>query len=185
MVVVPLGRLVNYLSSSPRIERVSRRAVGVTVGGAAVLIGLLGVVPAPDVFTAPGIVQAEQYAVVHTGSEGDFAEAVTPSGQAVQPGDVLIRLTNSELTAEVRAARAEVVVCLQDELVIRHMARPLRAVLDSVLRHGGVCGERIAWFMIRSAQKRAERLAARRRRAVLVQDQWLEESLAFAKTGAD
>jgi len=81
--------------------------------------------------------------------------------------------------------RAQMIVCLQDELVVRHMARPLRALLDSLLRHGGRWGERAAWFMIRSAQKRAESLAARRRRAVLVQDQWLEESLAFAKTGAD
>jgi len=108
MVVVPLGRLVNYLASSPRIERVRRRAVGVTLGGAAVLIGLLGIVPVPDAFTAPGIVQAEQYAVVYTGAEGDFVEAVMPSGRVVQPGDVLMRLANSELTAEVRAARAEV-----------------------------------------------------------------------------
>jgi putative peptide zinc metalloprotease protein len=108
MLLVPLGRLVNYLATSPRIERVRRRAVAVTVGGAAAVLGLLGVVPAPDAFTAPGIVQAGEYAVVYTGAEGDFAEQVIVSGRPVQAGEVLVRLTNSELAAEARSARAEV-----------------------------------------------------------------------------
>lgn len=108
MGVVPLGRLITYLTSNPRIERVRRRAVAVTLGGAAAVVALLGLVPAPDAFTAPGVVQAGHYAAVYTGTEGSFVEVVTPSGRAVEPGAVLIRLSNSELTAEARAARAEV-----------------------------------------------------------------------------
>jgi putative peptide zinc metalloprotease protein len=108
MVVVPLGRLVHYLASSPRIERVRRRAVGVTLGGAAAGIGMLGVVPFPASFTAPGVVQAGEYAVVYSGADGEFAALVAPSGQAVRAGDVVMRMENGELDAEVRAARAEV-----------------------------------------------------------------------------
>ncbi|MFN0130239.1 MAG: peptidase M50 [Verrucomicrobiales bacterium] len=108
MVLVPLGKLINYLVSSPRIERVRRRAVAVTLGGMGGILLLLGVVPVPDAFTAPGIVQAQSYAVVHAGADGAFAELVAPSGRAVRSGDVVIRVANEELAAEVRAARAEV-----------------------------------------------------------------------------
>jgi preprotein translocase subunit SecA len=81
--------------------------------------------------------------------------------------------------------RAQLMVSLEDELAARHLARPIRAVLSALVRGPSAWSERVAWGILRSAQKRAERLAARRRRAVLVQDQWLEESLAFAKTGAE
>lgn len=81
--------------------------------------------------------------------------------------------------------RAQLIVSLEDELIVRHMARPLRNALAALLRGGGRRAEAVAWRVIRASQKRAERLASRRRRAVLVQDQWLEESLAFAKTGAE
>jgi preprotein translocase subunit SecA len=81
--------------------------------------------------------------------------------------------------------RAQLMVSLEDELAVRYLARPIRIALSTLLRgRGGGC-ERLAWWLLRGAQKKAEKLAARRRRAVLVQDQWLEESLAFAKTGAE
>ncbi|MFN0130240.1 MAG: hypothetical protein ACKV19_26555 [Verrucomicrobiales bacterium] len=81
--------------------------------------------------------------------------------------------------------RAQLVVSLEDELAVRQMARPLRHLLVSLTRLAPGPAEAVARRAVRSAQKRAERLAARRRRSVLVQDQWLEESLAFAKTGAE
>jgi preprotein translocase subunit SecA len=81
--------------------------------------------------------------------------------------------------------RAQMIVCLEDDLVARHLLAPLRALLPTLLQVGGRPAEAAAWRLVRAAQKKAERLAARRRRSVLVQDQWLEESLAFAKTGAD
>ncbi len=108
MVLAPAGKLINYLASSPRIERVRRRAVSVTLGSLAAVVVLLGVVPAPDSFTAPGVVQAEQYGVVYAGADGTFAELAMPAGSEVQAGDVLIRLSNTELAAEVKAAMAEV-----------------------------------------------------------------------------
>jgi putative peptide zinc metalloprotease protein len=106
-VVVPAGRLIHYLAADPRIERVRRRAVASTVGLAAAVIGLLAVVPAPDTFSAPGVVRAERYAVVHTGSEGEFVELTAPAGATVRAGDVLARLRNAELDLEIEAARAE------------------------------------------------------------------------------
>ena len=81
--------------------------------------------------------------------------------------------------------RAQMIVSLEDELVRRYMARPVRSLLAAALAKGGASAEKWAWRLIRAAQRRAERLSARRRQSVLLQDQWLEESLAFAKTGAE
>jgi putative peptide zinc metalloprotease protein len=106
-VVIPLGRLVHYLSSDSQLERVRRRATLRTLGIGAAVIALLAMVPVPDTFTAPGVVQGENYAVVFTASEGYFAEMPTPSGTNVKRGDLLLRSVNHELSLEMEQARAE------------------------------------------------------------------------------
>jgi putative peptide zinc metalloprotease protein len=106
-VIIPLGRLIHYLSSSPQIERVRRRATLATLGAGAAAVALLALVPVPDTFTAPGIVHGENYTLVFTGSEGYFQELVAPSGTPVRRGELLIRMTNRELALERERARAE------------------------------------------------------------------------------
>jgi len=80
---------------------------------------------------------------------------------------------------------AQRLLSLEDDLIVRHVAAPLRAALPVLLRAGGESAHALAWTFVRAAQRKTERLAARRRHTVLVQDQWLEESLAFATTGAE
>jgi putative peptide zinc metalloprotease protein len=104
---VPLGKLVHYLGSSPKLQRTRRRAILVTAGAAAGLVALLGLVPVPDRFTAPGIVRGENYTMVFTDSEGWYAELLAPSGTRVEPGQPLLRLRNQELELERESARAE------------------------------------------------------------------------------
>src|SRR5690606_21372306 len=87
-------------------ERVRQGAVLSTLGLAAGIATLLAVVPAPQSFTAPGAVRAENYAVVYTGSEGEVAELAVPTGAAVARGTVLLRLRNPELDLEIAAAEA-------------------------------------------------------------------------------
>lgn len=144
MVLVPLGKLIHYLSGSPRIERVRRRAVGVTLGAAAAVVVLLGIIPAPDSFTAPGIVQAENYAVVYTGSEGSFSALEKPTGSAVKRGDVLLRLGNPELELELAAAHAE-----EDEVLALE-----RLALDNPGEGVAAIRERLAAVRQRLAQLR-------------------------------
>jgi putative peptide zinc metalloprotease protein len=95
------------LSSSPQIERVRRRAIGGTLALGAVVIALLALVPVPDRFTAPGVVQSEFHAYVFAESEGYFAELCAPSGARVKRGDTLLRMKNEELESELVQTRAE------------------------------------------------------------------------------
>ena len=75
---------------------------------------------------------------------------------------------------------AQAFVSLQDELVVRHLPRPLRLGLEGLVRRDAPGAARIAAQAFHLAQTRAQALAFRQRQAVLRADTWLDESLAFA-----
>jgi putative peptide zinc metalloprotease protein len=106
-VVVPLGRFVGYLATSPRLARVRPRAWGVTLGGTAILVMVLGVVPMPSNLRAPGVVQAEQYTLVATANPGFVEKVLAPSGNEVKAGQPLLQLADPELVFEVHEAKAQ------------------------------------------------------------------------------
>ena len=106
-VLVPIGRLFRYLSSSPKLDRTRFRATTVVTGIAVGLIVLLQVVPYPVRFRAPGILQAESYTVVINESPGFIAEVVAAPGAMVKAGDPLVRLNDPELGFEFAVATAQ------------------------------------------------------------------------------
>jgi preprotein translocase subunit SecA len=77
--------------------------------------------------------------------------------------------------------RARLMISLEDDLVRRFVSGPARRTLEALVRAGGDPAMALAWKIVGRAQGRAERLSRRQRRSVLAQDEWLEESLAFAK----
>lgn len=105
-VTVPLVRFVKYLSSSPKLDRVRGRAVGVTAGALALLLILLGVVPFPHSFRAPGVVKAAQRTQVANETSGRIEAVLVQPGENVRRGQPLLRLQNPELELELTAARA-------------------------------------------------------------------------------
>ncbi len=104
--VVPVVRFAKYLSSNPRLDRVRPRAIGVTAGIAVFLIVLLGVVPFPHSFRAPGNDIASQRTQMANETAGEVAELLVPSGSFVKQGQPLLRLKNSELALELADTRA-------------------------------------------------------------------------------
>ena len=113
--VKPLWLLARYLATSPRIERTRRRAVLVTCGAAAALLALLALVPMPNRFRAPGILQAEEYSEVFTSTPGTVREVLAASGSRVEKGQPLLRFESRELELEMNAARAELVRAIAEE----------------------------------------------------------------------
>ncbi len=105
-VTVPVVRFVRYLASSPRLERVRSRAVAVTACGAAVLILLLGVVPFPHGFRAPGVLEAAQRTHVANSVSGRVESLLAKPGASVQRGQPLLKLQNRELELELANAKA-------------------------------------------------------------------------------
>jgi putative peptide zinc metalloprotease protein len=105
-VIVPVGKLVRYLSSDPVLERQRARAVSLTAAVAAIVIVLLQVIPFPRHFRAPGILQARQWAQVVNEAPGYLAEIKARPGDRVKKGDTLLVFNNPELQLQLAAARA-------------------------------------------------------------------------------
>jgi putative peptide zinc metalloprotease protein len=106
--VSPLWKLARYLVTSPNLVRCRSRAVLVTCGAFAGLVGILAWWPVRSHFTAPGILQAEEYSQVFTGTPGIVREVLARPGTAVAQGAPLLRLENREIELELAAARARV-----------------------------------------------------------------------------
>lgn len=106
-VLVPIYRLMSYLATSPRLDRRRLRAVGVVACAVAALVVILELIPFPNSFRAPGILQAKAYAVVVAQSSGTVDELYVADGAMVQSGEPLFRMQNRELELRIAAAEAQ------------------------------------------------------------------------------
>lgn len=106
-VIVPPYKLIKYLASSPRLARTRSRAVGATAGMVALVILLTAVVPFPNRFRAPGVVEAETYVQVVNDAPGWLDGVLVESGREVDAGTPLLRLSNPELDNELKMAQAQ------------------------------------------------------------------------------
>ena len=141
--IVPAGKLVHYLGQSPQLERTRRRAVFSTVALIAGPFFLLGVVPFPNWFTAPGVLQSEGYEVVYSGAPGVLAVVEAASGAHVEKGALLARLENPEMEIEWKGALAE-----ESEAL---------AIERQTLEHGGE-GQRAARERVEAVRQRKAHL---------------------------
>jgi putative peptide zinc metalloprotease protein len=108
-VTVPLFKLIKYLGSSPKLERVRPRAIGAICGLVFGLLGLLQFVPLPAHFRAPGVVRAAERSELACETAGMVEEIIAKPGGRVAAGDGLVRLSNAELELDLAqtAARAD------------------------------------------------------------------------------
>lgn len=105
-VIVPIGSFLNYLATSPRLDRVRVRAWAVSAVLLAALVFPLGVIPFPNHFRAPGVVQAVERNAVFNLAPGLVVQIVATPGTAVTRGQPLLILTNRELDLELISSRA-------------------------------------------------------------------------------
>lgn len=106
-VCVPIYKLMVYLSSSPRLERTRFRAVSMVGGFIICLLVLLNVIPFPNRFRSPGVLQAEKYSVVAPEVAGLVEELISSDGDKVKAGQPLFRLSSRELELRIATARAQ------------------------------------------------------------------------------
>ena len=76
------------------------RAVGVVTGGVALSLLLLFLLPVPSWTNAEGVVWIGEDSLVRAGASGFIDEIVGVPGQVVKKGDVLMRCSNAELSAQ-------------------------------------------------------------------------------------
>lgn len=115
-IVMPVVKLVQYLSTSPRLERNRVRAVSVCVGAVAVLLVFLELIPFPNNFRAPGVLQASEHTIVVNASPGSIRSLLATPGSQVQRGQPLLQLGDPELEFEVATAQAQLAESAAQEL---------------------------------------------------------------------
>jgi putative peptide zinc metalloprotease protein len=106
-VVVPIGKFIHYLATSPRLDRTRPRAIAVSTAFAAVLVLLLDVIPFPNNFRAPGVLEAVEHTVVANEAPGYIDKVLATSGAGVVRGQPLIQMRDPELEFEIAAVRAQ------------------------------------------------------------------------------
>ena len=106
-VIVPIGRLIDFLWTSPQLERNRTQAIAKVGLVFAVLLLFLGLVPFPNNFNAPGVVRAKNFSQISNDYPGFFEEAYVPSGTYVRAGEPLFRLSNKTLHFDLKNAEAK------------------------------------------------------------------------------
>jgi putative peptide zinc metalloprotease protein len=105
--VLPLGKGLKYVFTSPRIRRVRGRAVAVSTAMAGVAVVLLALLPAPFRTRAEGVVWIPDEAIVRAEVDG-FVDRVTATpGATVQSGELLMLCRDPELTKDVKVFEAQ------------------------------------------------------------------------------
>ena len=115
--VMPAFKIINFVVNSPRIRRVRRRAMSVTVLIVAGLAVLLWVIPVPFRTVAEGVVWVPEEGVVRGGADGFIDTVVAQPGSWVKPDDVLVQCRDPDLDTEISMLEAQL-----RELDARHRA---------------------------------------------------------------
>jgi putative peptide zinc metalloprotease protein len=105
--IVPIYKFIGYLATSGELDRCRRRAITVSLGFAAAVITLVGIIPMPDRDRAQGVVEPVRLATLHTAADG-FIETVADSGQSVRAEEPIITAGNRELEAERLQVQAKI-----------------------------------------------------------------------------
>jgi putative peptide zinc metalloprotease protein len=106
-VVVPVLRLVHYLTTDQKLDRRRLRAVGVCAGVILAVAAFLYFCPFPSNFKSPGVVMAKEDQIVVNRVGGDIVQVMTPSGTRVHAGEPLLRMENRELDLQIQELEAK------------------------------------------------------------------------------
>lgn len=105
--VLPLGKFVHWLASSPQLAEKRGRAILTSIAAAGLCLLLLGAVPAPDRRRVTGVVESEARTGVFFDVDGFVTRVLVKPGQRVRQGDVLAEVESEQLAAQHRLARAQ------------------------------------------------------------------------------
>ncbi len=104
--LMPVGKFIRWLSTSPKLAEHRVRAVGVSLAMLALGVVLLGLIPAPDSRRGVGVVESAARTGVFAAQDGFLARVVALPGTRVEEGDAIVVLENDELLHRLRMARA-------------------------------------------------------------------------------
>ena len=100
--IIPIGKNVKFLSSSPRLRNNRRRAVSVSIGIVTGLIVALFVLPVPLWTRTQGVIWPPEQSQLRAGADGFVEQVLVPDGVSVEQGEALIVADDPFLAARVK-----------------------------------------------------------------------------------
>lgn len=88
--IIPIGKSIKFLSSSPKLRKNRRQAVSVTLRIVAVLMLILFVLPIPLWTRTQGVIWPPEQSQLRAGTDGFIEEILIADGTRVEEGDALI-----------------------------------------------------------------------------------------------
>lgn len=108
LLVIPIGKGIKHILTSPPLQRHRGRAVKVTAGAVLLTSLSASAIPLPLHTQAEGVVWLPDQAQIRSGTNGFFQQWLVAPGSRVRRGTPLLVMTNPELAAEMKAAQAKV-----------------------------------------------------------------------------
>ena len=108
MFVLPIGKGLAYVLTSPELQRARTRARLVTFGGLGVFLLFVLAVPLPLRTHAEGVVWVPENAEVRAAADGFVERLLVAPEASVSAGDLLLASVEPTLSAEVEESRARV-----------------------------------------------------------------------------
>jgi len=106
-VMVPLGKAVSFLGSSPRLQRNRRRAIIVSAVAFSAVVLLLFVVPFPLYTVAEGITWPSDRSQVRANTDGFIDRLLVPNETPVAAGQPIVETFDPFLSAKVKVLEAQ------------------------------------------------------------------------------
>lgn len=107
MFLLPMGKGIKFIVSSPSIRRKRSRAIMVSGLALVGIVSLIALVPVPLSTRAEGIVRIPEQSFIRAGTDGFVERFVTEPGTSVIKGDPLIECSDPLLLAEIRVLAAQ------------------------------------------------------------------------------
>jgi len=102
MIILPAGKAIRFLFSSPRLGRKRARAVFVSGMALAAVVAIVSFVPVPLSSRSEGVIWIPEKSFVRAGTEGFVDRLMATPGTQVKSGNPLIECSDPLLPARIR-----------------------------------------------------------------------------------
>ncbi len=126
--LIPLGKNIVFLVSSPKLKQRRGRAIAVTAGVVGVIAAALFVVPVPLRTETQGVIWLAEQSQVRAATDGFVTGFLAGAGSAVRAGEPLIRTEDPFLQARVQVLAAQL-----GELQARYQAEQVRNLVEAAV----------------------------------------------------
>lgn len=106
--IIPVGKLLKYLLTSPKLELNRTRAWLASFATAVFVVGVVGWLPLPYALEAEGVVKSQETTQIYMQSGGQLKSLYVKSGESVQKGTLIAVFEDRDLATEIELVKGQI-----------------------------------------------------------------------------